>query len=203
MSDYTSLVREIRELVRDEISKQALGPTGVAPGVYNSVTVDTAGRVRYGTTTGAGMTLLAVALGVSDTMPNDNGSGDYATERCQFNTVSYDPQSTITTGTAWAFTAPTASAKYAVWASVEVGGGATRKWAIGDYAFLDDPTNSASMASWQSQAAETAFTTLHCNGLVFTGSVVPSFYLTMNLYRSGGGTTNTRYLPYRIAIYQV
>lgn len=175
----------------------------VAGQVLGSVVVDSAGHVIAGSAGGGGLTLIAVARGISDTMANDNGAGDYATERCQFNTVSYDPQSTITTGASWLFTPPNAGAMYAVWASVEVGGGSTRPWAVGDYAFLSHNTGGVDICSWQSQAAATGFKTLHCNSLVFDASVTTTFYLNMNVYRSGGGTANTRYLPFVISIYEV
>lgn len=47
MSDYDALVREIRTLVREEVNA-IVGPTGIKPGVYSSVTVNADGRIRFG-----------------------------------------------------------------------------------------------------------------------------------------------------------
>lgn len=202
MSVDSEIRKTIRQIVREEM-RTKVNPTPGGP--FHTVYVNPQGQVIRAEAGGGGATLLAIARGSTQNVPNDNGAGDYDTTRLQFDTVIYDPQSTITTGASWLFTPPVADALYAVCATVQVDSG-SNSWAAGDYAFLTHraPSDGDNIDFWTAQATHShGEFFLHCVYQTFSETVLSTYWMDINLLRTGTGGTTTQVKGTEISFWQV
>ncbi len=98
--DMTRLtLAEQREQIRAIVQEELRGKTGVAAGgPYGSFTVNDQGLITWA---GVGGSIIAACRKTSA-----QDAVDSTLTRVNFNSIIYDPHSTITTGSSWVFTAP-------------------------------------------------------------------------------------------------
>lgn len=127
---------------------------------------------------GVGVVAARASRSASQSVPHDT------TTRVNFDTVEMDTAGAITTGSAWAFTAPEAG-QYLVTATVTVGSNSS--WVVGEVARLELYRNDALYAWLAMNANINAYTPVTLNGATLVG-LAAGETIDVRLYQNSGGT---------------